>query len=92
MNRQAIDSGGWFDRDSATKYSGVDTDWHGQHLYKTVSGKWIIWYYSCVQGESDRWIVVDTAAAVRWLIKNKYDGELDTLGPDIQAELEATEV
>ena len=97
MNRQAIDAGGWFDRDAATKYTGAEgdyysDDWHGQDLYRTASGTWIVCHYSCVQGESDRWIVVDSRAATRWLVENKYDGELDSLGPDVAQELATTEL
>lgn len=78
MNRQSITSEDgisrqWFDLDSATSLGKRRRgDWHGSELFRSRGGRWIIYYWSSVQGESDYYRLVSPSDAASWLIAGGY--------------------
>ena len=83
MKRQPIDGGGWFDIESATKYT-EDTHWDGNNhisnatgsqweheaLYCTRKGVYVLNHWSQWQGSSESWTRIDATEAATWLVQN----------------------
>ena len=86
MKRQAIDEGGWFDVESATKHSesthhdgrnflsdATGSQWEHEALYCTRKGVYVLNHWSAYQGAGETWTLLDAAAAAAWLVRNGHD-------------------
>lgn len=76
---------GFFTLESATQWGGatkwngnnnVDVnvgEWHGQILFRTAQGRWVLHTWSNVSGEDDTWMYADDTTARDWLLFNGHD-------------------
>lgn len=101
MKRQAIDEGGWFDIEAATKFEedtfwdgrnhisrATGTQWNHEVLYCTRKGVYVINHYSQWQGSHEHWTKISAQAAAEWLIKNGHEPPDDALAAAAAAEQE----
>ena len=86
MKRQAIDDGGWFDIESATRFR-EDTFWNGsnhiscatgsqwdhQDLYCTRKGVYVLNRYSQYRESHETWTRVSAEEAAAWLVRNGHE-------------------
>ncbi len=89
MNRQPIDTGGWFDKDKAqlfeqdkfwdgNNFRSVATggQWEHQCLWLTRGGRWVLVSWSQWQGSGPpRWEEIDVTQAAAWLVWNDHTAE-----------------
>lgn len=89
----------WFNTDSATRY-GEDTDWDGHNqisvntktqwdhetLYRTAGGRWVLCWYSDLQGTMARYEFIDDEPARAWLIHNGKDEVAEQYFGEIEEE------
>jgi hypothetical protein len=90
MTRQTLDGGGWFDFDTATKFTGraafdgsscsTGSQWEHECVYRTKRGTYVLHHWSDWQGSRDTWTRLNTDEAVAWLLLNDHE-------PDCPAEL-----
>jgi hypothetical protein len=92
MTRQAIDEGGWFDRDAAKRWSegtrwdgsnhisvATGSQWEHESLWRTKRGVYVLHAWSDWQGSGEGWTRIDASEAAEWLIRNGHEatsGEL----------------
>lgn len=97
MRRQAIDDGGWFDRDvarcfnEATRWDGQNhisratgSQWDHEEMYRTRRGVYILHGWSQWQGSRPSWRRITAAEAGAWLVQMGC-------APETDAEREAVE-
>jgi hypothetical protein len=100
MRKQPINGGGWFDLDKAKYYEedsyfdgsnniseATHDQWTHEGLYRTASGAWVLWSWSQWQGTRDRYTLVSTKDAARWLVQND-----EPIPAELASEVEAAEV
>jgi hypothetical protein len=76
----------WFDRDSATQFEGATywdgsntiqvstrSQWHGEDLFRTRGGRWVLYHWSRVQGDSNHYEEVTADEAAEWLALNEHE-------------------
>jgi hypothetical protein len=77
---------GWFDRDAAVEFSAAcfwdgnnhidvntSSQWAGERIYYTRSGKWILNIWSSYNWERpEQYIIIDESTALDWLITNEH--------------------
>jgi len=97
MTRYPLESGGWFDRDSARNWE-EDSEWNGSNmvstatrnqwchesLYLTPKGAWILEAWSQYQDSRTTYCRISTRDAASWLIRSHHD--IDGLGLDSEIE------
>jgi len=90
---------GWFDRAKAEKFQEA-TDWDGSNhvskatgsqwsheaLYRTVGGRWVLHWYSQMQGSQERYSFVTDEQAREWLLLNEEDEAVERFFGDIEDE------
>ena len=105
MKRIALEDGGWFNEESAVKFS-EDTYWNGNNyisvatgsqwdheaLYYTKSGNWVLNSWSQYQGSRETYEKISESAAIDWLVKNDRADDIDDLPEKARAtvQLEST--
>lgn len=83
--RQAIDSGGWFETESAQHWDeahwwngsnhiscATGDQWVHETLYRTARGAWILHRCSQWQGSRPSWNRVTASEAAEWLTRNEH--------------------
>ena len=100
MERKALTdySGKWFDVSKAeifeedSQWNGnnhiscaTGSQWNHEKLYRTASGKWVLNWWSQMQGSMESWTEVSDEEAAAWLVRN---GEESDIVSDEIADLE----
>lgn len=88
MKRQALDGGGWFDIDTATKIDegsrwdgsnhislSTGSQWDHEALYVTRRGRCVRNHWSQYQGSGESWQEIAPSEAAQWLVANERDSE-----------------
>ena len=89
MKRIALtdNTGGWFDLDAATNFEeetnfdGSENvsvnvgQWNHQSLFRTKTGRWVLYTTSQWQGTIDSWRAITDEEAARWLVRNDHAHE-----------------
>ena len=100
MERKALtdNSGQWFDIETAEVFEesmewngnnniscATGSQWEHEKLHRTASGKWVLNWWSQMQGSLESWTEVSDEEAARWLVRN---GEESDIVSDEIADLE----
>ena len=97
MKRIALEDSGWFNEETAIKFT-EDTYWNGNNhiskatgsqwehevLYYTKSGNWVLNEWSQRQGSRETYTKISESRAINWLIANDCADELDILPASVR--------
>jgi hypothetical protein len=91
MERKALtdNSGQWFDIETAeifeedSQWNGnnhvscaTGSQWNHEKLYRTASGKWVLNWWSQMQGSLESFSEITDEQAAAWLITNNQESEI----------------